>query len=175
MAQGPAPELAEKIAWRNGEALLSHFWKTAQSSPCAGGRTWLAGPLQARGPLEDGSLSEISLSGKHSAVQMTLPPIRVSEAFTIEAALCPLEKGQQITRVAIDASMPEHQHGMNYRPSTQLSPHGDVALAEQKFVAKNMVYHMPGRWQIELQISGVNKLGQMWSAPDRLRYDIQVK
>jgi hypothetical protein len=37
--------------------------------------------------------------------------------------------------------MPEHRHGMNYRPTV-------VKGGDGVYVAEGMLFHMPGRWQL---------------------------
>ena len=156
-------DLAEKIAWRNGETLLARFWKTAGGQDCP--------KTQAT----QSNQTVVRLEGKESRLDLFIPTIRVGEAFDVQSSICPLSAGHSITRVNIDASMPEHQHGMNYRPRTQLSADKPGLSPERQFLAKGLVFHMPGRWQIDLVITGQNDQGQAWRSPDRIRYDIQIK
>jgi len=37
--------------------------------------------------------------------------------------------------------MPEHRHGMNYRPTVATSGEG-------RYRAEGLLFHMPGRWQL---------------------------
>jgi DNA-binding beta-propeller fold protein YncE len=48
--------------------------------------------------------------------------------------------------VSVDAVMPAHQHGMNRKPVMGRSKDG-------KIVAKGLVFHMPGAWELHLDIS----------------------
>ena len=41
----------------------------------------------------------------------------------------------------VDADMPAHRHGMNYRPTVR-------ALGDGRFVADGLLFHMPGRWRL---------------------------
>ena len=68
-------------------------------------------------------------------------PIAVSRPFALLVTLCPPEA--RLLRV--DASMPEHRHGMNYRPSLQ--PLGDGVWR-----AEGVLWHMPGRWELRLDV-----------------------
>jgi hypothetical protein len=45
----------------------------------------------------------------------------------------------------VDADMPAHRHGMNYRPTLELQPEG-------RFIAQGLMLHMPGRWRIRFEI-----------------------
>jgi len=67
--------------------------------------------------------------------------IEVGQHFTVEAIVCTPPAGPPATGLRVDARMPEHRHGMNYRPRV-------VALAAGRFVAEGLLFHMPGRWQL---------------------------
>ena len=41
--------------------------------------------------------------------------------------------------------MPDHRHGMNYRPSV-------AALAPGRYRAQGLLFHMPGRWVVVFDI-----------------------
>jgi hypothetical protein len=45
----------------------------------------------------------------------------------------------------VDATMPEHGHGMNYRAS--LAP-----LGNGHWRAEGLLFHMPGRWALLLDV-----------------------
>ena len=72
------------------------------------------------------------------------PPLRVARHFTLQFQFCRDDQPVQIDRFKLDASMPEHGHGMNYRASI-------LPLNEGAFEARGLMFHMPGKWQIELQ------------------------
>ena len=42
--------------------------------------------------------------------------------------------------------MPDHRHGMNYRPA--------VTLNGSSGTAEGLMFHMPGRWQLILDVRG---------------------
>jgi hypothetical protein len=46
----------------------------------------------------------------------------------------------------VDATMPEHKHGMNYRPS--VTPKGT-----DRFAADGVMLHMAGRWEIVFDVN----------------------
>jgi hypothetical protein len=74
------------------------------------------------------------------------PPIRVGEFFALEVALCSREGQPRISTLRVDAQMPEHQHGMNYRASVR--PQGP-----DRFVAEGLLLHMAGRWEFTFDIN----------------------
>jgi hypothetical protein len=65
-------------------------------------------------------------------------PIEVGRHFSVEAIVCanPPARG-----LRVDAQMPEHRHGMNYRARVS-------AVGDGRFVAQGLLFHMPGRWQL---------------------------
>ena len=82
----------------------------------------------------------------------TVPDIEVGRHFAVEAVIC-AEPPAAVTTVRIDAQMPEHRHGMNYRP--RVFPRGDGL-----YVAEGLLFHMPGRWQLLFDV----ERGAGWSA-----------
>jgi hypothetical protein len=68
-------------------------------------------------------------------------PIGVGKHFAIDVQLCPVTA--VLTRV--DAVMPEHQHGMNYRPTVK-------PLGDGRWRAEGLLFHMPGRWELRLDV-----------------------
>ncbi len=66
-------------------------------------------------------------------------PLQVGKPFALSVTLCPAHA--QLLRVG--AQMPEHRHGMNYRPS--LKPLGDG-----RWRVDGLLWHMPGRWELVL-------------------------
>ena len=61
----------------------------------------------------------------------------------------------------VDARMPEHRHGMNYRPRV-------VRKSEGVYVAEGLLFHMPGLWQLMFD---VDRGGRM----ERLMTDIELE
>jgi hypothetical protein len=68
-------------------------------------------------------------------------PIAVSRPFALLVTLCPADA--RLLRV--DASMPEHRHGMNYRPSLQ-------PLGGGRWRVEGLLWHMAGRWELRLEV-----------------------
>lgn len=150
-------DLAEKIAWRNGEALINGFWTTAQNVEC-----------------QVNSNTQALLLGRKVSVLFELPTssIKISQAFNLKALLCPKEKGASVVRATVDASMPEHQHGMNYKPKIQLASDPAMQASGARLLsAQGLVFHMPGKWQIEFQVFGKDRDNQPWQAPERLLFE----
>jgi hypothetical protein len=71
----------------------------------------------------------------------TIPAsIAVGKPFVLEVAACPKRGGAVSERVRLDAHMPEHRHGMNYRTKV-------VAMGPGRFHSEGWLFHMPGRWE----------------------------
>lgn len=70
--------------------------------------------------------------------------IVVSEPFALLVTLC----GPGTPALArVDATMPAHRHGMNYRPT--LAPAGPGVWR-----AEGMLFHMAGAWEVRLDLEG---------------------
>jgi hypothetical protein len=67
--------------------------------------------------------------------------ITVGQPFELRVQLCP----STLALKRVDAQMPEHRHGMNYRPS--VTPLGDGVWRVQ-----GLLWHMAGRWELRLDV-----------------------
>lgn len=73
--------------------------------------------------------------------------IEVGKPFVLELSACPKKGALDAARVRMDASMPEHRHGMNYR--VRVEP-----LAAARFRSEGWLFHMPGRWEFVFELGG---------------------
>lgn len=88
-----------------------------------------------------------TIEGQHLVVAWRAPaPLPLAQFFAIDFAACSRDGGR-IERPRVDATMPEHGHGMNYRPAVE-------ALGEGRFRATGLLLHMPGRWQLSFAVGG---------------------
>jgi hypothetical protein len=81
----------------------------------------------------------------HDVVLMfrTVPErITLGEHFSVEAVVCATPA---VRALRVDAQMPEHRHGMNYRARVS-------AAGEGRFVAEGLLFHMPGRWRLLIHV-----------------------
>jgi len=79
-------------------------------------------------------------------VYRTAPtPIPTGRHFSIDFELCPHGDAKAPAEVRVDAQMPEHKHGMNYRPSVK-------ALGQGLYRAEGLMFHMPGRWELVFEL-----------------------
>jgi hypothetical protein len=106
-----------------------------------------AGAAAACGEALPGTTRTIEGKG-YVVVFKTMPdPITVGEHFALDFAVCPRAKGEAPRSVRVDASMPEHRHGMNYRPVV-------TARSAGAYRADGLMFHMPGRWDLVFDIAG---------------------
>ena len=83
----------------------------------------------------------------------TLPPaIELGRHFIVEAIVCADGSPPALTRV--DADMPEHRHGMNYRPSLKETGAG-------RYVAEGLLFHMAGRWRLLFDVEQAGRRTQL--------------
>ena len=89
-------------------------------------------------------------SARYSVMYRTLPEkIPVTQHFSLELAVCANAGVPPPEAVQVDAWMPEHRHGMNYKASVKPAAGG-------RYRADGLLFHMPGRWELifELRAAG---------------------
>jgi hypothetical protein len=80
-------------------------------------------------------------SARHLVLYRTQPaPLKVGQHFALEFAVCPAPES-----VRVDAQMPEHRHGMNYRPTI-------TGSGEGPYRAEGLMLHMAGRWELSFEL-----------------------
>lgn len=72
-------------------------------------------------------------------------PVPVGRLFALEVAVCPRAATSVISEFVVDARMPGHGHGMNYKPSVK--PSGDG-----RYRVEGMMFHMPGQWELSFEL-----------------------
>ena len=80
------------------------------------------------------------------AFKTTPSPIPVGQHFHLDFALCPIAPATAPSEVRVDAHMPEHRHGMNYRPGVR-------SLGAGLYRAEGLMFHMPGRWELVFDVN----------------------
>jgi len=94
---------------------------------------------------------------RYQLVFKTTPsPIPVGQHFHLDFALCPIASAAAAGEVRVDAHMPEHRHGMNYRPDVR-------SLGGGLYRAEGLMFHMPGRWELVFDVrssDGATRLAQ---------------
>ena len=106
---------------------------------CAAAAQAAPGPTATCPPPEAGA--SVIEQGGVTASWAAEPALAVSKPFALRVALCPA----RAELVRVDATMPEHRHGMNYR--ARLLPAG-----AGRWRVDGLVWHMPGRWELLLVV-----------------------
>lgn len=86
-----------------------------------------------------------------------LIPARVSvgKPFAIDLVVCPKNALDRLVELRVDAHMPAHRHGMNYKAS--IDTQGDTG----RFRAQGLMFHMPGTWEILFDMRSENGTERM--------------
>ena len=82
--------------------------------------------------------------------------IPLNEHFSVELAVCAKAGAPQPESVRVDAQMPEHKHGMNYKSSISAGANG-------YYRADGLMFHMPGKWQLMFDVRGAGRTDRMVS------------
>lgn len=104
-------------------------------------------PISASTP---GTQRVVSNAGTYEVFYVTEPSsIPMNEPFEIRACVTtPSADASPPSGLSlfVDAAMPEHQHGMNTKPSIQKADNGCYQI-------EGMLFHMPGRWELYFDIT----------------------
>jgi hypothetical protein len=118
-----------------------------------------APPCEA--PVQFGTAARLESSGVVVVFRTVPSPIEIGRHFTVEALVCPAPALGPAAGLMVDARMPEHRHGMNYRARV-------FRNADGIYVAEGLLFHMPGLWQLMFD---VDRGGRM----ERLTTDIDLE
>lgn len=88
-------------------------------------------------------------------------PWVVGRHLAVELHVCAKGAAALPRELRVDARMPEHGHGMNYRPSV-------MALAAGRWRAEGLLLHMAGRWELSIEL-------QLGSQVERLVHALHLR
>jgi YtkA-like len=71
--------------------------------------------------------------------------LKVGQFFAAEVVACRAPDRESVGQVAIDATMPAHGHGMNYRPKAEPTGPG-------RYRFTGLMLHMPGTWRVTFDL-----------------------
>jgi len=93
---------------------------------------------------EDWSLLETTQKESAAAIiDLQTDAIILGQPFSFKFTLCD-ETDSVPDRVTANATMPAHQHGMNYTPTVAFDK------ASNNFEIEDFLFHMPGEWEITI-------------------------
>ncbi len=110
-------------------------------------------------PAEWKTLSAEGETAFQAALDLGADLPKVGTPFDLTFKLCSADN-LPVDRLSIDATMPAHKHGMNYRPQMR-------KIEDGHYEATGFLFHMPGVWQVTLSIFSKGK-------PNHLTVDIDV-
>ncbi|HEX2887234.1 FixH family protein [Vineibacter terrae] len=87
--------------------------------------------------------------------------LAVGAPFAIELAVCAAAGAADVDALAVDAEMPAHRHGMNYRPSVS-------ARGDGRYRIEGLLFHMPGHWRLTVELRAGARV-------ERLADDLQIE
>jgi hypothetical protein len=89
----------------------------------------------------DAPVSQHLTSENHQLRYVVEPaPLAVARDFAMIFDVCNGDGSAFEGTPVVDAHMPRHRHGMNYRPRVE-------KLGDGRFRADGFLFHMPGQWQ----------------------------
>ena len=97
-------------------------------------------------------------SPRYRVAYRTDPPkLEVGKPFAVDLIVCSKQPGLKLDEVRVDAHMPEHRHGMNYKASVKLQ------AEPGRYRAEGLMFHMPGHWEFLFDVrdaKGIERLKQ---------------
>lgn len=75
----------------------------------------------------------------------------MAQHFAMEVQLCGKGGASTALLTGVDASMPAHKHGMNYRPTIK-------PLGNGRFRIDGMMLHMAGQWEFAFEVQAGKEL-----------------
>ena len=105
-----------------------------------------AGSLQAHAQSCALPADAVQAGGAEASVRLGYrldpPGVATDRHFSLLVDACGFPDDAVLT---VDAQMPEHRHGMNYRPSV-------VRLGPGRWRADGLLLHMAGRWEFRFEL-----------------------
>lgn len=86
--------------------------------------------------------------------------LAVSTHFALDIVVCEKAGAPGVEGVSVDALMPAHGHGMNYKASIR-------PLGAGRYRAEGLMFHMPGQWQFVFDLRTA-------STTERVAHDIKL-
>jgi hypothetical protein len=71
--------------------------------------------------------------------------LKIGQFFAAEVVTCGTRGQEPVREITIDATMPAHGHGMNYRPAATRTAPGHYRFT-------GLMLHMPGTWRVTIDL-----------------------
>ena len=122
----------------------------------------ISAPSWADCPLDLGHGTGIVIYSDRYMLALRPDPLRieVGQPFSLIMNVC-TKGGEPAELVRVDATMPEHKHGMNYAPTI-------LGTGNGRFRVEGLLFHMPGTWEIAFDVRAGGEI-------QRLTHDIVLK
>lgn len=142
--QGPRQHTVRGVARHGAGLWLALAAAAAYADDCR------LSPADAKAPvqqLRDGPLT-VAWAARPA-------PLRSDRHTELDIRIC----GASVQGLKVDADMPAHRHGMNYAASVQ-------AQGDGRFVARGLLFHMPGRWRLIFDVDAGGRTQRLTQAID---------
>jgi hypothetical protein len=96
-------------------------------------------------PPESQGFQRLATADAEIAYRWEPVQLKVGQFFTAEVVACRAPGPEPVGAIAIDATMPAHSHGMNYRPTVERAGSGHYRFT-------GLMLHMPGTWRITFDL-----------------------
>lgn len=123
----------------------------------------LLAPLPSLAACPDAAQGYARLSTPDAEIAYRWQPdaLKVGQFFTMDVMVCRTAGSSAVQAVVVDAQMPAHGHGMNYRPTA-------IETGPSQFLASGLMLHMPGRWRLTVDLVQADRR-------TRLTHDLDLK
>jgi hypothetical protein len=126
---------------------------------------FVSGPALADCPLDLGYGTGTGIVVYSDRYMLAFRPeplrLEVGLPFALLMNVCTKRGGEPAELVRVDATMPEHKHGMNY--ATTIKANGDG-----RYQVDGLLFHMPGSWEVTFDVRSGGDI-------QRLTYDFVLK
>jgi hypothetical protein len=101
---------------------------------------WACGEVPAQARVVEGVQFRLVVLAVPAAIPLNAP-------FALDIRLCNARMAELPRLSAVDAWMPAHRHGMNYKPTL-------TKLDWGHYRAEGLLLHMPGEWEFVFDFAG---------------------
>ena len=115
---------------------MRHLFAGAAAAAIA----WPVGAADCGDELPSAARVRVGQGGTALAFVPRPAPLAIGRHFSVDVVVCGAAGAPPRTLARVDADMPAHRHGMNYRPTIR-------SLGSDRYAVDGLMFHMPGRWR----------------------------